>query len=122
MLHHVVSRLDDGLCESEEAAYHHHRPTLVAEEEASRPHPLTWEVEEEVFDPSEFEEPELYESMRILKGLENIRKKLQKKKYFLDAKKSIQKEKRMDKDKIKTKIKRPCLDLEKMLKVREYSS
>ena len=80
--------------------------------------PGTEEVEGEMFDPSEFEEPELYESMRILKSLENTRQNLQKKDYFLDVKKFIQKEKKKEKDKIKAKLKRPCLDLEKMLKVK----
>merc|ERR1711892_1573508 len=65
----------------------------------------------EVFDPSEFEEPELYESMKILKKLEFSLKSNMKKNNLLDLKKSINREK------IKTRLKRPYLDLEKMLKM-----
>ena len=70
---------------------------------------------EETFDPSEFEEPELYESMKILKSLDNIKKNVQKKNDLFDLKKTIKREKL--KERVKIKFKRPCLDLEKMLKV-----
>ena len=72
-------------------------------------------VIEETFDPSEFEEPELYESMKILKSLDNIEKNVQKENNLFDLKKTIKREKL--KEKVKSKLKRPCLDLEKMMKV-----
>ena len=72
----------------------------------------------EVFDPSEFEEPELYESMKILKKLEFSLKSNVKKNNLLDLKKSINREKKKEKEKIKIRLKRPYLDLEKMLKVK----
>ena len=72
----------------------------------------------EVFDPSEFEEPELYESMKILKKLEFSLKSNVKKNNLLDLKKSINREKKKEREKIKTRLKRPYLDLEKMLKVK----
>merc|ERR1711892_203362 len=71
----------------------------------------------EVFDPSEFEEPELYESMKILKKLEFSLKSNVKKTSLLDLKKSINREKKKEKEKIKIRLKRPYLDLEKMLKM-----
>ena len=72
----------------------------------------------EVFDPSEFEEPELYESMKILKSLETLRRTVQKKTNVLDLKKSIKRGNKKEQDKIKSKLKRPYLDLEKMMKVK----
>ena len=72
----------------------------------------------EVFDPSEFEEPELYESMKILKSLENLRKTVQKKTNVFDLKKSMKRGNKKEQDKIKFKLKRPFLDLEKMMKVK----
>merc|ERR1711892_1588792 len=73
------------------------------------------EVGVEGFDPSEFEEPELYESMRILKSFENLAKSFPKKSDLHNLKKSIKKEKK--REKIRFKLKRPYLDLEKMLKM-----
>ena len=78
------------------------------------------EVGVEVFDPSEFEEPELYESMRILKSFENLAKSFPKKSDLHNLKKSIKKEKK--REKIRFKLKRPYLDLEKMLKVKKCLS
>jgi uncharacterized membrane-anchored protein len=77
------------------------------------------EVAEETFDPSEFEEPELYESMKILKSLENIEKNLQKKNNLCDLKKTMKRQKLKEKEKVKSKLKRPHLDLEKMMKVNQ---
>ena len=74
-------------------------------------------VVEEIFDPSEFEEPELYESMKILKSLDNIEKNVQKKNNLYDLKKTIKRDKLKEKEKVKSKMKRPRLDLEKMMKV-----
>ena len=68
---------------------------------------------EDTFDPTEFEEPELYESMKILKSLDNIEKMGQKKNSIYDVKKTIKRGKCRE----KVKLKRPHLDLEKMLKV-----
>ena len=75
-------------------------------------------VVEETFDPSEFEEPELYESMKIFQSLDNIEKNVEKKCNIYDLKKTIKREKRKEKEKVKTKLKRPYLDLEKMMKVK----
>ena len=72
----------------------------------------------ELFDPSEFEEPELYESMKILKSLENLRRTVQKKTNVFDLKKSRKRGNKKEQDKIKFKLKRPYLDLEKMMKVK----
>ena len=74
---------------------------------------MEMKVAEDMFDPSEFEEPELYESMKILKYLENGKKKSS----LHDLKKTSKKEMKKEKDRIKFKLKRPCLDLEKMMKV-----
>ena len=73
------------------------------------------DVADDVFDPSDFEEPELYESMKILKSV-------QKKNNLFDLRKTIKREKMKEKEKIKIKMKRPCLDLEKMMKVIRISS
>ena len=73
-------------------------------------------VVEETFDPSEFEEPELYESMKIFQSLDNIEKNVEKKCTLYDLKKTKKREKR--KEKVKIKLKRPYLDLEKMMKVK----
>ena len=70
-------------------------------------------VATDMFDQSEFEEPELYESMKILKSLKHD----QKKSNLHDLKKASKKERTKEKDRIKSKLKRPCLDLEKMMKV-----
>ena len=75
------------------------------------------DTEVDVFDPSEFEEPELYESMKILKSLENLGKTMQKKTDYLELKKSMRRGKKKEQEKIKAKLKRPYLDLEKMMKV-----
>ena len=73
-------------------------------------------VADDTVDPSEFEEPELYESMKILKRLDNLKRGL--KKGNLHAlKKCTKKEKKNEKERIKSKLKRPYLDLEKMIKV-----
>ena len=75
------------------------------------------DTEVDVFDPSEFEEPELYESMKILKSLENLGRTVQKKTDYLELKKSMRRGKKKEQDKMKAKLKRPYLDLEKMMKV-----
>ena len=69
-----------------------------------------------MFDPSEFEEPELYESMKILRKMDNLKQDL-KKSNLHDLKKCPKKDKHKEKERIKSKLKRPYLDLEKMLKV-----
>ena len=71
---------------------------------------------EDTFDPSEFEEPELYESMKILSRMDNLEHDL-KKSNLHDLKKCTKKEKHKEKERIKSKLKRPYLDLEKMMKV-----
>ena len=75
------------------------------------------EIIDDVFHPSDFEEPELYESMKILKSLENIDKCHQRKNNLFDLRKTIKREKMKEKVRRKTKLKRPFLDLEKMMKV-----
>ena len=75
------------------------------------------QIVDDDFDPSEFEEPELYESMKILKSLENIDKYDQKKNNLFDLRRTIKREKMKEKVRRKTKLKRPFLDLEKMMKV-----
>ena len=72
---------------------------------------------EDTFDPSEFEEPELYESMKILKSLDNNEKKGQKKNTIYDVKKTFKRGKNKEKEKLFSNLKRPFLDLEKMMKV-----
>ena len=71
---------------------------------------------EEMFDPSEFEEPELYESMMFLNAVQKPEKSFEKKGKIFDLKKSIKKEK------IKTRAKRPSMDLEKMMLVGNLTS
>ena len=77
---------------------------------------MEMKVAEDMFDPSEFEEPELYESMKILKSLKHFENG-KKKSSLHDLKKTSKKEMKKEKDRIKFKLKRPCLDLEKMMKV-----
>jgi hypothetical protein len=79
------------------------------------------EVAEEILYPSEFEEPELYESMNILKSLENLEKNVQNKSNLYNLKKTIKRDKLNEKEKVKTKLKRPYLDLEKMMKVNQIN-
>ena len=67
-------------------------------------------ADEDTFDQTEFEEPELYESMKILKRLGNLEHGL-KKGSLRDLKICSKKAKK--KERIKTKLKRLYLDLEK---------
>ena len=66
------------------------------------------------FDPSEFEEPELYESIKILKWFD---KNYQKKSNLHDLKKCSTKEKQKEREQIRSKLKRPYYDLEKIMNV-----
>ena len=54
-------------------------------------------IVEETFDPSEFEEPELYESMKVFQSLDNIEKIVEKKTNIYGLKKTIKREKRKEK-------------------------
>ena len=67
------------------------------------------EVRERV-DPREFEEPELYESMRLLREEEDEENRSPR-----EGRKSRKRGRTVDQE--ESKAKRPCLDLEKMLKV-----
>ena len=71
---------------------------------------------EDTFEPSEFEEPELHESMKILKRLYNL-DHCYKKSNLHGLKKFSKKDKQKETERIKSKLKRPYLDLEKMMKV-----
>ena len=75
------------------------------------------QVLEETFDPSEFEDPELFESMKILKSVDNICENIPKQNNLHELKKSIKQEKQKGKKRVKSKLKRPFLDFEKMMKV-----
>ena len=70
----------------------------------------------DTFDPSEFEEPELYESLKILKRLYNLNY-CYKKSNLHGLKKFLKKDKQKETERIKSKLKRPYLDLEKIMKV-----
>ena len=72
---------------------------------------------EDTFVPSFFEEPELYESMQILKKRDNLKMAWEKNLY--DLKNCRKKEKHKARERIKSKLKRPQLDLEKMMKVQK---
>ena len=58
-------------------------------------------VADDTFDPSEFEEPELYESMKILKRLDNLKHGL-KKSNVHDLKKCTKKEMKYENERIKS--------------------
>ena len=61
---------------------------------------------EDTFDPSEFEEPELFESMKILKRLDDLDNS-SKKSNLSGLKKSSIRDKQEETKRIKSKLKRP---------------
>ena len=74
-------------------------------------------ISKEMVNPQEFEEPELYESMKNIKKVDS-KKQSKKKASVCELKKTTTKPRKKNSiRKKKVKVRRPFLDLEKMLKV-----